>query len=146
MRWLLLRVATVEHLEQGEQWDGFLTMVRSKKISLFFALKAGYLLDVTSTVLQIGVDKDPYLKELSRQENRTILEESAEQFFGRKLTIEVQKGKHGPATKGPISPPGEGDTLHQSAQDPPDPLVKTALDILGGEIQERRTPRASGTG
>ena len=138
--------STVEHLEQGEQWDGFLTMVRSKKISLFFALKAGYLLDVTSTVLQIGVDKDPYLKELSRQENRTILEESAEQFFGRKLTIEVQKGKHGPATKGPISPPGEGDTLHQSAQDPPDPLVKTALDILGGEIQERRTPRASGTG
>ena len=137
---------TVEHLEQGEQWDGFLTMVRSKKISLFFALKAGYLLDVASTVLQIGVDKDPYLKELSRQENRTILEESAEQFFGRKLTIEVQKGKHGPATKGPISPPGEGDTLHQSTQDPPDPLVKTALDILGGEIQERRTPRASGTG
>ncbi len=138
--------STAEHLEQGEQWDGFLTMVRSKKISLFFALKAGYLLDVTSTVLQIGVDKDPYLKELSRQENRSILEESAEQFFGRKLTIEVQKGKHGPATKGPISPPGEGDTLHQSAQDPPDPLVKTALDILGGEIQERRTPRASGTG
>lgn len=141
--------STVEHLEQGEQWDGFLTMVRSKKISLFFALKAGYLLGVTPTALQIGVDKDPYLKELSRQENRTILEESAEQFFGHKLTIEVQKGKHGPATKVPISPPGEGDRLPKGAQDPPgstDPLVKTALDILGGEIQERRTPRASGTG
>ena len=137
---------TVEHLEQGEQWDGFLAMVRSKKISLFFALKAGYLLDETSTVLQIGVDKDPYLKELSRQENRTILEESAEQFFGRKLTIEVQKGKHEPATKGPISPPSEGNTPHQSAPDPAALLVKTALDILGGEIQERRTPRASGTG
>ncbi len=138
--------STVEHLEQGEQWDGFLAMVRSRKISLFFALKAGYLLNVTPTVLQIGVDKDPYLKELSRQENRTILEESAEQFFGRKLTIEVQKGRHEPATKGPNPPPGEGDTPHQSAQDPADPLVKTALDILGGEIQERRTPRASGTG
>ena len=141
--------STVEHLEQGEQWDGFLAMVRSKKISLFFALKAGYLLDVTSTALQVGVDKDPYLKELSRQENRTILEESAEQFFGRKLTIEVQKGKHGPATKGLNPPPGEGARLPKSAQDPSgsaDPLVRTALDILGGEIQERRTPRASGTG
>ena len=141
--------STVEHLEQGEQWDGFLTMIRSKKISLFFALKAGYLLGVTPTALQIGVDKDPYLKELSRQENRTILEESAEQFFGHKLTIEVQKGKHGPATKGPISPPGEGGRLPKSVQGPSgsaDPLVKTALDILGGEIQERRTPRASGTG
>ena len=140
---------TVEHLEQGEQWDGFLAMVRSRKISLFFALKAGYLLDVTPTILQIGVDKDPYLKELSRQENRTILEESAEQFFGRQLTVEVQKGKHGLATKGPISPPGEGDQLPKNAKGPSgsaDPLVKTALDILGGEIQERRTPRARGTG
>lgn len=141
--------STVEHLEQGEQWDGFLAMVRSRKISLFFALKAGYLLNVTPTVLQIGVDKDPYLKELSRQENRTILEESAEQFFGRKLTIEVQKGKHEPAVKQSISPPGEGARVPKSAQDPSgsvDPLVRTALDILGGEIQERRTPRASGTG
>ena len=142
---------TVEHLEQGEQWDGFLAMVRSRKISLFFALKAGYLLDVTPTVLQIGVDKDPYLKELSRQENRTVLEESAEQFFGRKLTIEVQKGKPGPSggAKKFSPPPGEGNSTHQNAQDPPgstDPLVRTALDILGGEIQERRTPRASGTG
>ncbi len=141
--------SAIEHGERGEQWDGFLTMVRGKKISLFFALKAGYLLGVTSTALQIGVDKDPYLKELARQENRTILEESAEQFFGRKLVVEVQKGKQGPVTKGLISPLGEGDTPHQSAQDPPnsgDPLVRTALDILGGEIQERRTPRASRPG
>ncbi len=140
---------TVEHLEQGEQWDGFLAMVQSRKISLFFALKAGYLLDVTPTALQIGVDKDPYLKELSRQENRTVLEDAAEQFFGRKLTVEVQKGKHGLATQPPSSPPDGGNGPHQSAQDPPgsaDPLVRTALDILGGEIQERRAPRASGTG
>ena len=143
--------STVEHLEQGEQWDGFLAMVRSRKISLFFALKAGYLLDVTSTVLQIGVDKDPYLKELSRQENRTVLEESAEQFFGRKLSVEVHKGKPGPSggAKNFSPPPGEGNSAHQNTQDPlgsTDPLVRTALDILGGEIQERRTPRASGTG
>ena len=142
---------TAEHLEQGEQWDGFLATVRSRKISLFFALKAGYLLDLTPTVLQIGVDKDPYLKELSRQENRTVLEESAEQFFGRKLSVEVQKGKPEPAVgaKTFSPPPGEGDTARQNTQDPPgstDPLVKTALDILGGEIQERRAPRASGTG
>lgn len=139
---------TAEHLEQGEQWDGFLATVRSRKISLFFALKAGYLLDVTPTALQIGVDKDPYLKELLRQENQTVLEESAEQFFGRKLSVEVQKDKHGPATKQPSSPLGEGDRPQKSAQDllgSADPLVRTALDILGGEIQERRPSRASGT-
>ena len=137
----------VEHLEQGEQWDGFLAAVRSRKISLFFALKAGYLRAVTPTALQIGVDKEPYLKELLRQENRTVLEESAEQFFGRKLSVEVQKDTHGSATKQP-SPPGEGDRLQKSAQGPlgsADPLVRTVLDVLGGEIQERRTSRASGT-
>ena len=139
---------TAEHLEQGEQWDGFLATVRSRKISLFFALKAGYLLDVTPTALQIGVDKDPYLKELLRQENRTVLEESAEQFFGRKLSVEVQKERPGPATKQPNSPPGEGDRPQKSAPDlagSVDPLVRTALDILGGEIQTRRPSRASGT-
>ncbi len=139
---------TAEHLEQGEQWDGFLATVRSRKISLFFALKAGYLLDVTPTALQIGVDKDPYLKELLRQENRTVLEESAEQFFGRKLSVEVQKDRPGPATKQPSSLPGEGDRPQKSTPDPAgsvDPLVRTALDILGGEIQTRRTSRASGT-
>ncbi len=139
---------TAEHLEQGEQWDGFLATVRSRKISLFFALKAGYLLDVTPTALQIGVNKDPYLKELLRQENRTVLEESAEQFFGRKLSVEVQKDRPGPATKQLSSLPGEGNRPQKSTQDPAgsvDPLVRTALDILGGEIQTSRTSRASGT-
>ena len=130
---------TVDQLEQGEQWDGFLATVQKKKISLFFALKAGYLLDLTQTALQIGVDKDPYLKELSRKENRTVLEESAEQFFGRKLTVEVQKDGQGVAAKEPLPPVGERGRLHKSAQSPVDPLVKTALDILGGEVRERQT-------
>ena len=139
---------TAEHLEQGEQWDGFLATVRSRKISLFFALKAGYLLDLTPTSLQIGVDKEPYLKELLRQENRTVLEESAEQFFGRRLSVAVQKDRPGPATQQPVSLPGEGGQPQKSTQDPAgsvDPLVRTALDILGGEIQTKRPSRASGT-
>ena len=140
---------TAEHLEQGEQWDGFLATVRSKKISLFFALKTGYLLDLTPTALQIGVDKEPYLKELLRQENRTVLEESAEQFFGRRLSVAVQKDRPGPATQQPGSLPGEGATSRKRAprtrQARSDPLVRTALDILGGEIQTKRPSRASGT-
>ena len=132
----------LDQLEQGEQWDGFLATVQKKKISLFFALKAGYLLDLTQTALQIGVDKDPYLKELSRKENRTVLEESAEQFFGRKLTVAVQKGGQGLAAQELTPPSGEREKLNKGTQDPSgsvDPLVKTALDILGGEVRERQT-------
>ena len=131
---------TLEHLEQGEQWDGFLATVQKKKISLFFALKSGYLLDLSETNLQIGVDKDPYLKELSRKENRAILEESADQFFGRKLAVGVKKGGQASALKElPQSVKGS-EAIEEPAEDP---LVKTALDILGGEVQERRSPRVS---
>ncbi len=141
--------SSVDQLERDEQWDGFLATVQRKKFTLFCTLKSGYLLEVTPTALRIGMDTDPYLKELSQKENRVLLEEFAEQFFGRKLTVEVQKGKHGCAPKEPISTPGEGNKRPTDTKDqagPTDPLVRTALDILGGEIQTRRTPRASGAG
>ncbi len=125
-------------LEQGEQWDGFLATVQKQKISLFFALKSGHLLDLTQTTLQIGVDKDPYLKELVRKENRTVLESAAQQFFGRQLTVEVQKGGRPSALQELSASSGVKDQKHETAEDP---LVKTALDILGGEVQERRSHR-----
>ena len=125
-------------LEQGEQWDGFLAAVQKQKISLFFALKSGRLLDLTQTTLQIGVDKDPYLKELLRKENRTVLESAAQQFFGRQLTVEVQKGGRPSALQKLSASSGVKDQKHKTAEDP---LVKTALDILGGEVQERRSHR-----
>lgn len=125
-------------LEQGEQWDGFLAAVQKQKISLFFALKSGHLLDLTQTTLQIGVDKDPYLKELLRKENRTVLESAAQQFFGRQLTVVVQKGGQPSALQKLSASSGVKDQKHETAEDP---LVKTALDILGGEVQERRSHR-----
>ena len=137
---------TVDQLEQGEQWDGFLATVQKKKISLFFALKSSYLLDLTQTALQVGVDKDPYLKELTRKENRTILEESAEQFFGRKLKVAVQKGgqRLPKSAQGQPNPPNPPDPPNPVK--PVDPLVKTALDILGGKVRERQTPGANEPG
>ena len=125
-------------LEQGEQWDGFLATVQKQKISLFFALKSGHLLDLTQTTLQIGVDKDPYLKELLRKENRTVLESAAQQFFGRQLTVVVQKGGRPAAFQKLSASSGVKDQKNETAEDP---LVKTALDILGGEVQERRSHR-----
>jgi len=123
-------------LEQGEQWEGFLATVQKLKISLFFALKSGYLLDLTQTTLLIGVEKDPYLKELLRKENRTVLESAAQQFFGRRLTVAVQKGGPPSAPQELSASSGVKDGKHETAEDP---LVKTALDILGGEVQARRS-------
>jgi DNA polymerase-3 subunit gamma/tau len=124
--------------EPPSAWEGFLTAVQKEKISLFFALKSGRFLGLTQTALQIGVDKDPYFKELTRQENRTLLEETARRFFGRDLTVEVTKGNALPA---PTVPPPSAGTPPQGRQAEGDPLVSTVLDILGGEVQATRSYR-----
>jgi DNA polymerase-3 subunit gamma/tau len=113
-------------------WEKFLAAVQKEKISLFFALRTGRLLDLTPTTLQIAVDKDPYVKDLTRKESRTILEEIARRFFGRELAVEVVKAGAAPApgasaSSTPVQP--------QAGQGENDPLVKTVLDVLGGEVQ-----------
>ncbi|MBI3800150.1 MAG: DNA polymerase III subunit gamma/tau [Deltaproteobacteria bacterium] len=123
--------------DQHSAWEGFLEAVQKEKISLFFALRTGQLLDLTPTTLQITVDKDPYVKDLTRKESRTILEDIARRFFGRELTVEVTKGG---ALSSSVSSPTPTAAQSQERQAEGDPLVKTVLDVLGGEVQT--TPRS----
>lgn len=134
--------------DQQQAWDILLTAVQKEKISVFFALKSGRLLDLTPTSLCIGLEKDPYFKELSRKENVTLLETAAKRAFGRSLTVEIIKGTTLPASSGrqSLSPPTATSQqtpppLTQSSGD--DPLVKTVLDVLGGEVQATRSHRIS---
>jgi DNA polymerase-3 subunit gamma/tau len=122
-------------------WERFLAAVQKEKISLFFTLKSGHLLGLTQTALQIGVDKDPYFRELTRKENLTLLEEIARRFFGRTLTVEVTKGN---ALAKPVVASTTTVAQPQEEQREGDPLVKTVLDILGGEVQATRSYRPSG--
>ena len=173
---------------QEEPWNRFLSVVQKTKLSLFFALKSGELYDLTETVLLIGVNKDPYFKELTRKENKLILEEAAQRVFGRKVSIEITKGPprtvtpsggSGGSSGGTSGVGGSGETgtgngytpgvvsgvPSDSSADSPaqtqsqpnganapgnghaptkatlseeDPLVKTVLDVLGGEVQSTR--------
>ena len=129
--------------EQQSVWERFLAAVQKEKISLFFALKSGHFLGLTPTALQIGVDKDPYFKELTRTENRTLLEETARRCFSRDLKVEVTKGSTLPAAA--ASPVAMAAQSHkpQEQQTEGDPLVKTVLDVLGGEVQATRSRPAS---
>jgi len=122
--------------EQQSAWDGFLAAVQKEKISLFFALKSGHLLGLTSTALQIGINKDPYFKELTRKENHTLLEDTARRFFGRALKVEVTKSNS-------VSTQASAVTVTPPQQPESDPLVNTVLEILGGEVQATRSPRPS---
>jgi len=127
-------------LEQQRVWEGFLAAVQKEKISLFFALKSGRFLGLTPNSLQISVDKDPYYKELTRKENLTLLETTAKQVFGRVLSVEVTKGGAAPFLSG-VAPAVAAQPQNRRAD--PDPLVKTVLDVLGGEVQAARSHRLS---
>jgi DNA polymerase-3 subunit gamma/tau len=137
--------------EEQRTWDSFLAAIQKEKISLFFALKSGRFLGLTDTSLLIGVDKDPYFKELTRKENVTLLEATAKQLFGRPLTVEVKKGgtivsASAPTIPAAISPPSQqprAPSQLQKLQTEDDPLVKTVLDVLGGEVQTTRSHRLS---
>ena len=143
--------AKQEVIKTQTAWDKFLAVVQKEKISVFFALKSGCLLDLTPTSLHIGLEKDPYFKELSRKENVALLETAAKRAFGRSLTVEIIKGTTLPSSSSsrPLLTPGTKGTLTEQATAPrpqpagDDPLVKTVLDVLGGEVQTTRSPRLS---
>ncbi|MBM4259559.1 MAG: DNA polymerase III subunit gamma/tau [Deltaproteobacteria bacterium] len=136
--------ATAVNADQQQAWDKFLAAVQKEKISVFFALKSGRLLDITQTSLRIGLEKDPYFKELSRKENVAFLETAAKRAFGRPLTVEVTKGgaTSSPSPPSPVPHGGQAATP-QSQPGTDDSLVKTVLDVLGGEVQKTRSHRVS---
>lgn len=132
--------------EDTEAWDGFLRAVQKEKISLFFPLKSARLLELTSTGMCIGIEKDLYFRELNRKESRTLLEEIANRFFGRRLTVDIVKG----AIKDNSASSSSGGTpnleARQATQDQStgdDPLIQTVLDVLGGEVKQTRSHRPS---
>jgi hypothetical protein len=140
--------STSVDIDQQHAWDTLLTAVQKEKISVFFALKSGRLLDITPTSLHIGLEKEPYFKELARKENVALLETAAKRAFGRSLTVEIIKGTTLPTTSGkqpsplPAAVKEQTPSLHsQPIGD--DPLVKTVLDVLGGEVQATRSHRIS---
>lgn len=143
-----------------DDWERLLAAVQKDKLSLFFALKAGQLHDLSQTVLTIRVNKEPYFKELTRKENHTIVEEAAGRVFGRPLRVEVSKESR-PRPAAPHSdaagPAPANATAGNSDEAPPppdplpggsekssltdknkDPLVPTVLEVLGGEVQSSR--------
>ena len=148
-------------------WERFLAAVQKTRLSLFFALKSGQMLELTQTQLLIGVNKEPYFKELTRKENKTLLEETAGRILGRPVTVEVIKGvtkrssssgtSSGSSGSSGGSAPGTMNGSQMETQAKPlrsaqaeqhaeetkqyeeDPLVKTVLDVLGGEVQAVRS-------
>jgi DNA polymerase III subunit gamma/tau len=131
-----------ENKTDGKGWEEFLAFVRGEKLTLFFSLSHSRMLALTPTLLQIGVEKEPYLRELKQKDNQVLLQDLARRFFQQELEVELCRDPAGSdLSKSPAAAkPAEGTKATAAA----DPLVKTALEVLGGEIQAVRSPRSSG--
>ena len=130
--------------DQQQIWERLLAAVQKEKISVFFALKSGRLLQVTQASLLISLEKDPYFKELSRKENIALLETAAKRALGRSVTIELTKGSTLLSSPQPLSVTApEQAAVASPPSTTDDPLIKTVLDVLGGEVQSTRSHRIS---
>ncbi len=119
-------------------WEAFLSFVRKEKLALFFSLSHSRVLALTPTLLRIGADKEPYLKELTHKENRALLQDLARSFFqSPELQVVVDRisAEPDPLLPDPEAVPKEGPAASQ------DPAVQMALEVLGGEIHEVRSSR-----
>jgi DNA polymerase-3 subunit gamma/tau len=138
----LLRTHTSSPESQtGEKsWDEFLSFVRGEKLTLFFSLSHSHMLNLTSSVLQIGVEKEPYLRELRQKDNQALLQDLARRFFQQDLEVEIRGDPAGPELSKSLALPKPAAEREAAADDP---LVKTALEVLGGEVHAVRSPRSS---
>ena len=123
-------------------WSDFLTLIQREKKALYMMLATSRCLDMSSEKLTIGVESDLYTRELGKNESRREVEELAERFFGRQLSVRIESisasGGASGAVQSVAEPPREEQLESETLKHP---AVQAALDILGGEVRAVRPPR-----
>ena len=117
----------------GGGWEEFLHFVSKEKITLLPYLKSSQTPSCDGAVLALAVP-DGYYYDYLRQHTRQV-EEMAQRFFGRALRVTVSVAEAA-AAPGP-APPESAAAVHAAALE--NPVVRAAVEILGGEVQEVRS-------
>jgi DNA polymerase-3 subunit gamma/tau len=118
----------------GERnWEGFLHFVSKEKITLLPYLKSSRAPSCDGTVLPLIVPSGYYYDYLAQHTGQ--VEEMAQRFFDRAVRVTVSAAEAAPA---PTPAPAESNAkLHAAALG--NPVVRAAVEILGGEVQEVRS-------
>ncbi|MFI5367302.1 MAG: DNA polymerase III subunit gamma/tau [Candidatus Binatia bacterium] len=135
--------ATSGTATSGHSWDAFLGFVGTQKVALATYLRASQPPTVDGAVLALRVPPGHYHDYLAQRDNTQLVEELAQQYFGRPLRVTVQVASL--ATESTAEPAENAAELHSAALG--DPVVRAAVEIFGGEVQEvkSRTRRTRGT-
>ena len=129
-------------------WQAVINYIMPKKISIASYLQEGYPTDLSANVLTIGFPKSlQFHKEVvESQENKRLIEEAIKATVGHNIRVsftltEYANGRrrngNGSSDVDDIDDLG-GEGIDQSQIDP---IVKSALDVFGGDITGRDAAR-----
>ncbi|MDD5422772.1 MAG: DNA polymerase III subunit gamma/tau [Candidatus Omnitrophica bacterium] len=118
-------------------WAGVIDYIRAKKISVASYLQEGYPVSLEAKTLSIGFPKDcQFHKEvLESLDNRRLIEEGIKDKFNMELRVVltlVELADHKRRNGNGYS--GSGSAGDEETGGEVDPIIKSALEVFGGDI------------
>jgi DNA polymerase III subunit gamma/tau len=136
--------AATPPLPPGERsWATFLDFVAKEKVTLLPYLKSSEPPTLDGPVLALAVPRGYFHDYLVQRDHTQLLEELAARFFERPLRVIVKPAEAVEAASAPTTVENPA-VLHAEALG--DPVVRAAVEILGGEVQEVKSRARRGKG
>jgi DNA polymerase-3 subunit gamma/tau len=126
---------------KGATWDGFLAFVNEKRGTLGLHLGTCSVLQLDDAVLEIEAPTSFRYNYLARRDHLEEMEELARQFFGSERRIKVRARGTPAAAGGATEEAKEPSSAELATAALGNPIVRAAVDILGGEVAEVRARR-----
>jgi len=113
-----------------EIWSRIMTAITSKKPSLASFLEHSRLIEVTDTTAVVGVQGSFQTGQVEKEENREVIEQTAEAVLSRKIRVKIQplaeSSKQNTKTKG----------LKKAKSKEQDLIVQDVLNVFKGQFIE----------
>ena len=115
----------------GGNWDDFLAFVAKEKVTLLPYLKSSQVPSLDGGVLALSAPRGYYYDYLAQ--HTQLVQDLAASFFGRPQRVTVSAAEVA-APSGESAAAESPAALHEAALG--NPVVRAAVEILGGEVQE----------
>ena len=119
----------------GHTWEEFLEFVGKEKVTILPYLQNSRIPTLDGAGLALVVPPGYYYDYLAQRQHTQVVEELVQRFFGRPLRVTVQAAET--ALPPAATPAASAADLHAAALG--NPVVRAAVEILGGEVQEVRS-------
>lgn len=129
--------ASLDYASVRKLWDGFVTYVRQKKVSLGVCLISGTVqsIDGKTVTLRFGKKFGYQRGQVEDAANKKFLKNTMSRYFGHDLELVCfSEGEQGVAARGRSNLNGDDETTAPKREIESQPIVKKILDDFDGEI------------